>query len=79
VTKGLASRTKYLSEEEQSSKVWNVLEHIGGNQEGCHESFCYVKKAAMKNIPYCPLTDHPNEAINQTNANVTPKSGYWCT
>jgi hypothetical protein len=74
VNKGLAAHLKYcygacvkryrhLSSEELSKKVYNILEHICDNHGGCHESWCYNKRATAENKTYLAPRDH---RINKT-------------
>lgn len=69
VNKGLAAHLKYcygawvkryrhLSVQELSEKVYNTLEHICDNHEGCRESCCYNKRAILENKTYHAPKDH---------------------
>jgi hypothetical protein len=69
VNKGLAAHLKYcygacviryrhLSSEELLKKVYNILEHICDNHGGCHESWCYNKRATVENKTYLAPRDH---------------------
>jgi hypothetical protein len=69
VTKGLAAHLKYcfracvkrnwhLPAQELLMKVFNILEHICGQQNGCDSAWCYDKKATEEGKLYCAPADH---------------------
>jgi hypothetical protein len=98
VNKGLAAHLKYcygacfkryrhLSSEELSEKVYNILEHICDNHGGCHELWCYNKRATMENKTYLAPRDHCIDKTKEMTAyeqldkfsTSMPTFVKWCT